>query len=267
MNKALFADVDGTLIRWVFFDYWIRACVEYGLFPRHILIELDQLLSEYKQREQSTPFGAYLKALVRAVKKDGVLRGKRLEAMQEVCRELARRVHGDVHVFTRELIATAHSQGYLVAFVSGSPTIALEALAKYFPGVTTVYGTELPVNSRDRFSGVVDDEVVYHKDRAVQRFSDTYDVNLNQSIAIGDSPTDVAMFSKVGYPMALNPNSKLFKFGREEGGFPIVIEKKTVIAMKATPSGSRYTTCSLESILPKEIARPLYQRLVQLEFM
>lgn len=267
MNKALFVDVDGTLIRWVFFDYWVRICVEYDLFPGHILIELDRILTEYKQREQTTPFGVYLNALVRAVKKDGVLAGKSLNAMREICTELARRVHGDVHVFTRELIAAAHGNGYLIALVSGSPTIALEALAEYFPGVTTIYGTELPVDSSDHFTGVLDDAVVHHKEVALQRFAELYDVDLKQSIAIGDSPSDVAMFTQVGYPIALNPNTSLFQIARMDRRFPIVIEKKMVIPMKTTPSGLRHTTCSLTSILPKEVAGPLRLQLKKLEFM
>lgn len=260
-------DVDGTLIRWVYYDYWVRFCVEYGLFPKYILLELDRILSEYKQRELSAPFLKYLSALVRCVRYDGVLAGVREEQMEAVCEEMARQKHGDVHVFTRELIRIAHEAGYKIALVSGSPTVALNHLAKYFPGIDRCFGTILP-SENGRYTGSIDDSIVNNKKTTVLHYAKERNIDLTQSIAIGDSANDACMFACVGFPIGLNPTTELFRAGcHPERPFPLVFEKKMILSLKPRRDQSGYVTCPPHQILPSDIGISMQDTLKELDFL
>jgi phosphoserine phosphatase len=48
------------------------------------------------------------------------------------------------------------------------------------------------------------------------------------SVAVGDSGSDIAMLEAVEQPIAFNPDQKLFKAARERG-WPIVVERKDVV--------------------------------------
>jgi phosphoserine phosphatase len=262
-RKALFIDVDGTLIRWVYCDYWVRACVEHGLFSKHILIELDKKFVDYKARK--ILFGEYVQTMLDSIRKPGTLKGSSVSAMIEVCDELAREAHVRTHVITTELIATAHQCNYFIAFISGSPTIALKSLMKYFPGVEVCLGSEC-IEEEGVYTGELDDLVVRCKDSAVRRLAELYNLNLEHSIAIGDSPSDAKMFQVVSHPVVLNPNTELDKIARENA-WPIVIEKKMIHVEAWSATATEYVSTNLFDVLPKEIAEILEKRLVELQFL
>jgi phosphoserine phosphatase len=262
-RKALFTDIDGTLIRWVYFDLWVRICIEYGLFSKHLLIELDVKLREYKTHQ--IKFSEYLTVLLASTQKTGGLKGAHESAMLEVCSELAKRVHGDTHVLTRELITAAHQCGYFIAFVSGSPTLALKSLATYFPGEITCLGTDLPTDEIGRYTGELADRIVHTKGEAVKMLAKEHNLDLVRSIAIGDSSSDARMFSEVGFPLALNPNPELNVLIHNHR-WPYAIEKKMVHVYAASGSGESFTESTLFDVLPEEIAKILAPRLKQLDF-
>lgn len=262
-RKGLFVDIDGTLIRWIFFDKWVRACVEGGLFKSYILFELDHLLAQYKARD--IRFGEYESAMVKSVGKDGALKGNCETAMKEVCDKLARDMRTNIHVITNELISAASKCGYFIAFVSGSPTIALRSLAEHFPGIDVCAGTEL-LMEHGQYTGVMDDFVVHNKGIVIEKLGEEHAVDLMQSIAIGDSPSDSRMLERVGYPIALNPNTRLDELATENH-WPIVKEIKMVSVEKYSDRASNYVRSSLFDILPAEIADILHIRLKAQDFI
>lgn len=263
LRKGLFADIDGTLIRWIFFDRWVRASVEGGLFKPYILFELDYLLAKYKARE--IRFGEYEAAMVKSVGKEGALRGNHEASMKEVCIKLARDMRTNIHVITKDLIAAAHECGYFIAFVSGSPTIALRCLAEHFPGVEACVGTELLMEG-DRYTGLMDDFVVNNKGIAIEKLASEHSIDLSRSIAIGDSPSDSRMFEKVGYPIILNPNTRLDQIATQNH-WPIVTEIKKVSVLAYSEGIIGYVRSNLFDILPSEIAELLFARLEAQEFI
>ena len=54
------------------------------------------------------------------------------------------------------------------------------------------------------------------------------DINLKQSLAVGDTEGDIAMLSLVGRPIAFNPNMQLAKAAKKRK-WEIIVERKDVI--------------------------------------
>jgi phosphoserine phosphatase len=66
-----------------------------------------------------------------------------------------------------------------------------------------------------------------------------FDLDTANSIAVGDTSSDIPMFEMVSQPICFNPNQALFKAARERG-WMIVIERKDMI-YGLTKDGDHYT--------------------------
>jgi phosphoserine phosphatase len=66
------------------------------------------------------------------------------------------------------------------------------------------------------------------KDKALKQMVEKHHLSWPDSVAIGDSATDIKMLELVENPIAFNPESRLFKVAKSRG-WPIVVERKNVI--------------------------------------
>jgi phosphoserine phosphatase len=137
----LFSDVDGTLMRWQLFYYLIAGMVEHGLFPRVVLTRASAALEAYRNREGS--FRTFIDHALRAYQDEQRMKGIRVSDVCFVANEVMDLYHKQVHVFTRELLHVAKEHGFKTAFISGSPTEAVECLAMRYD-VDVCIGTDHP---------------------------------------------------------------------------------------------------------------------------
>ena len=68
------------------------------------------------------------------------------------------------------------------------------------------------------------------KKQLIERLVDEYDIDLSQSYAYGDTTGDLQMLKSVGYPVTINPNSRLMDLLIEETlPCKIILERKNLI--------------------------------------
>jgi phosphoserine phosphatase len=258
-----FFDVDGSFRRWQLFMDWIEGMVEGGLFPNIVLERTRPSCEAFRNRQGS--FASFVKEAIHAYSGEYRLKGIRISDAAFVADRVVR-VHGlETHVFSRELSHAARENGFYRSFISGSPKVVLDPFARlhgFDPKLC--FGTEHP-HRGGFFTGAPPKTWYDRKSKAVDVLCRSFNLELNQSVAIGDSESDADMLERVGYPICIHPNKVLSKIARERG-WPVVMEKKDEIAIFRLNPGRGLRGASLKSVLPPALFRSMEQRIGQFVF-
>ncbi len=253
-------DVDGSFRRWQLFVDWIDGMVESGVFQKIVFERTRPAFEAYRRRQGS--FAAYIKESIQAYSGEYRLRGIRVSDAAFVAEQVVR-AHGmETHVFARELSLSAHESGFHRSFISGSPKVVLDPFARlhgFDPDFC--FGTEHP-HRNGLFTGSPPKTWYDRKSIAVDVLCQKLNLNLDHSVAIGDSESDAPMLDRVGYPICINPNSALADIARERG-WPIVTEKKDVISLYRLNRLRGLRGATLKSVLPPGLYQSMRQRIGQ----
>ncbi|MBI5655118.1 HAD family phosphatase [Candidatus Uhrbacteria bacterium] len=259
LTPAVFFDLDGTWLRWQLFDEWIKEMIRLDLFPEVVYALTRESRQAYLNREGK--FSDWVWKQVEAY--TPFMRGVRVSdakfAAHEVIREKGRRVH----VFVRCLSQAAKETGMRRAIISGSPSVAVEAFAEA-NGINIFLGTE----HEDRegvYTGSTTKEWARDKSEAVSRLAGRYGINLDCSVAVGDSYSDRLMLELVRYPICFNPEKKLRDLALERGWL-IVVEKKDCFHIYRLCGDGQIRFVHLGDYLPWELARVLEAKLAGTDF-
>jgi len=99
----------------------------------------------------------------------------------------------------------------------------------YETGFDKVYGTFYATGASGNFTGTIEDEdLIKNKAAVLTRAVRREGLTLEQSLAVGDSETDIGMLDMVETPIAFNPNSLLYAHAKRRG-WKVVVERKDVI--------------------------------------
>ncbi len=228
-NIAAFFDIDGTLYRDSLMTEHFKKLIKYEVLDEKIWIdEIRELYIKWDNR--AGDYDNYLfelsESYVRAITN---LDKKTLDFVADQVMKLTA---DRVYKFTRNIIKFHKDQGHLVFFISGSPDYLVERMGKK-------HGAFLSVGSGyimkdDKFTGKVipmwDSE---SKNKMIDELVATYNINLDNSFAYGDTHGDYRMLNRVGNPVAINPSNELLNDIKENEELSkrakIIIERKDVI--------------------------------------
>ncbi len=114
-----------------------------------------------------------------------------------------------VYMYTRREIQRHKELGHPVFFISGSPDYLVHKMAERY-GITDSIGSRYLLDADGIYTGDVeqmwDSRAKY---KAVLDYVKTYDIDLHESYAYGDTSGDLSMFQLVGHPVAVNPTHEL----------------------------------------------------------
>ncbi|MEK7655877.1 MAG: haloacid dehalogenase-like hydrolase [Patescibacteria group bacterium] len=251
-KSALYVDLDGTWHPWQMFDELIKMFVRLGIMPQIVLeMSRDQFLA-YKNKRGK--FSHFIDAAVSAYYKNDRLRGMRISdakfAAQKVIEEKGLRVH----LFTDRLSWAAYETGVWRTIISGSPREVVQAFANA-QLITEVFATEHPCDD-EVFLGGEPNVWASKKGEAVRVSAKRNNIDLQRSVAVGDSLSDSGMFELVGYPVCFNPERALLKRAKENR-WPVVFEKKDVIAAFVPNEDGLLVEADFSDILPSRLAKRL----------
>ena len=119
-----------------------------------------------------------------------------------------------VYIYTRDLIKDLKRQGYLIFAVSGSQTEIVSKIAGYYDFDDFV-GRE-DERSGDKFSGK-STTPIFSKDVALKKLVDKHGATFKDSIAVGDSHSDIKMLELADKPIAFNPERALIEYAKNKG--------------------------------------------------
>mgnify|MGYP001572747087 CR=1 FL=1 len=222
MRPLAVFDIDGTIFRSSLTLELFRKLVARGIFPAAVMELVTKSEEKWLNRQGHYDdyvndfVGAYLKAIV------GKKRGDIMRVSREVIREQKYRTYR----YTRLLLRKLRSR-YFTICISSSP---LEVVREYnkFLKFDKIYGWELGVDERGRYTGKILHLPALYKKELIVRYVQSHGLNFRGSIGVGDTEADIGFLELVVEPIAFNPNTVLAKYARAHG-WKIVIERKDLV--------------------------------------
>ena len=235
MKRPRFAvfDIDGTVVRTGLFFSIIHEMIARSMVSRPDQLKLEKAHKNWLQRKTTFSFDAYTATAVKIFRKD--LANLKVSAYNSVIRAVINRSVNHVYTYPIQLIKQLKAKGYLILAISGSEKKVVASFCKkhnfddwigmdyhsdglYFTGATT--------------------DVVDQKEVHLKSLIERHDLSLKESVAVGDTASDISMLKMVEQPICFNPSKQLKEYAQKTG-WPIVIERKNVI-YKLQPSGKSF---------------------------
>lgn len=224
-RPVAFFDIDGTVFRSSLLVELVEALVEAGIFPdvaRHSY-ELER--RAWMAREGT--YEAYINSLIGAFITH--IKGVHYGILADIGREVVAVHSKRVYRYPRDLIKRLKAEGYALIAISQSPKTILDEFCTQY-GFDKVYGRIYEIGAQDRFTGVVSEEhLIQNKARIVERvFTRNAEFTKKNSIAVGDTESDVPLLESVEQAICFNPNNALYGEAKRRG-WKVVVERKDVI--------------------------------------
>jgi HAD superfamily phosphoserine phosphatase-like hydrolase len=178
---------------------------------------------QWKNRKNDTSFSQYESVLIDAYLK--TLQQIPVAAYQKIIDKVFEEYKDQLFVYSRDLLNDLKQKGYLLFAISGSHDDIVQKFASYH-GFDAAIGAELTLKD-GAFTGKIKTPV-HSKYDALKKLLAQYDVCYINSIAVGDTASDVAILERVANPIAFNPDKTLYNIAKERG-WKIVVERKNVI--------------------------------------
>ena len=216
-------DVDGTLFRRGLLPALTRRLVNEGIFSERVREELSRDYYAWVERRGSydTYDGLVVELFLRELK------GVSVTELQR-CARAEVEAHGRrLHMYTRDMAGRLKQAGYQLIAISGSPQEILDLFLKPL-GFERAWGTVLAQDSRECYTGEVLHYPFRNKRQVLEGFLNDSAMDLEGSVGMGDTLSDVGFLELVRTPIAFNPNRNLFEVARQRG-WPIVVERKDMI--------------------------------------
>ena len=224
-KKLAIFDIDGTVYRWSLFIEIVVEFIRVDIFPKRAY---DELLASYLLwLERKIHYYTYLETVIKIYYTH--LKGCREEEVKKIAGAVLSRKKDRVYRFTKHLIEKLKKEGHYLLAISGSPSYIVADFAKYF-GFDAYYGVVYEVKD-GKFTGrMLDSDPAMDKKNALTRLLKEHvgEFDLKNSVAVGDTESDIPLLSAVGRPIAFNPNKDLVAYARKME-WRIVVERKDVI--------------------------------------
>ncbi len=224
-QKVAFFDIDGTIFRWSLFIEYTEMMIEEGVFPKSAKTEYQKEYDAWLNREGS--YEDYIKALIAVF--DKYIAGVKVAQFQDIVERAVQKRTKRVYRFTRDLIADLKAQNYFLVAISHSAKMAVDIFADRH-GFDKVYGVMFEFEN-ERFTGrVLNKDLIFDKGKIVERVFEKEADHLTRkdSLAVGDTASDISMLEKVERPIAFNPNKTLFDEAKKRN-WEVMVERKDVI--------------------------------------
>ena len=216
-------DVDGTLFRRGLLPALTRRLVDEGVFSERVREELSRDYYAWVERRGS--YETYDELVVELFLRE--LKGVSVAELRR-CATVEVEAHGRrLHIYTRDVARRLEQSGYHLIAISGSPQEVLDLVLKPL-GFDRSWGTVLAQDDRGRYTGELLHNPFKNKRQVMEKFLEEAGVDLEGSVGMGDTLSDVGFLELVQTPIAFNPNRSLFEVARRSN-WPIVVERKDVV--------------------------------------
>jgi HAD superfamily phosphoserine phosphatase-like hydrolase len=226
-RKRKFAvfDIDGTIARTSLLQQLIKVLVNRGKLPLGPAQEIENILHDFRQRISDDDFGDYMNKAVK-IMFDNMPKGMTIEEYDEIIDVIVKMSLTHTYVYTRQLIQTLKRNDYFLISISGSEMRAVGTFSKAL-GFDVWVGQVQYKSDGHKLTGEIE-TLGQPKDKILETIVNKFDLDLNNSMAIGDTSSDLPILDMVDNPVVFNPNQSLFKTARAKG-WMIVIERKDMV--------------------------------------
>lgn len=216
-------DIDGTLIRWQLYHAVVDRLAKTGALGEDAHKKLHDARMVWKRREHPEGFKKYEHALIEIY--EVALHKISTQEFDEIVKSVIDEYKDQVYVYTRDLTKTLKKEGYFLLAISGSHQELVELITQYYDFDDCVGSQYERVG--ESFSG---EKFVASSDKrsGLEKLVSKHQLTYKDSLAIGDSASDIPMLELAEKPIAFNPDRSLFETAYQKG-WKIVIERKNMI--------------------------------------
>jgi HAD superfamily hydrolase (TIGR01490 family) len=232
-RKFAVFDIDGTLIRWQLYHAIVDNLVKLGFIAPVKLQAIRDARMVWKRRESSESFQQYEMAVVRAYQE--ILIEISAKQFEQAAQAVFDEYKDQVYTYTRDLLKDLKAKGYLLLAISGSQTQIISKMAEHYGFDDYVARVDESIDGR--FTGH-STTPIFKKDEVLKMLAAKHGATFKESLALGDTSTDIKMLELVENPIAFNPEKELFEYATAKG-WKIVVERKN-IAYELKKRGDRY---------------------------
>lgn len=226
---AAFFDVDGTLFRNSLLIEHFKKLIKYEVIDVSVWISHGRsTFQEWAVRKGD--YEEYLLEVSAAYRE--YLKGVHSSVIDFIADQVIAQNWEKTYVYTREQLRMHQALGHAIFFISGSPDFLISRMAKKYEVMEYIASSY--VMKEDVFTGELRPMWGHeHKSDAMDYLVGKYKIDMENSYAYGDTSGDLSMFRRVGNPVAVNPNVRLFTSILEEEELVrrtrIVVERKDMI--------------------------------------
>ncbi len=222
-KKFAVFDIDGTLIRWQLYHGLVNTLAKDGHLGAEAYEQLREVRKTWKHRQHPEAFKDYERYLVKMYL--AAITDLPVKEFEKAAAATVDEYKQQAYVYTRDLIGKLKEEGYFLLAISGSHHEMIEEIAKHY-GFDDFVGSTYEV-ADGKYTGK---ESVPSKDKAsyLRKFVEKHDLDMSDSVGVGDTISDKAFLELVSQPIAFNPERKLFDEARTQG-WKIVVERKNVV--------------------------------------
>ena len=223
-KPVAFFDVDGTIFRSSLLIALVDQLIEEGIFSPEVQ---DVYRAQYVAWQNRTgTYEAYIQAVVQAFRSH--IKGVHYGDFRDVGKRVVSRQGQQVYRYTRDLIEELRERGYYIVAISLSPKTILDEFCQQY-GFDKVYGRIYEIGPQDRFTGTMADEhLIENKANIVNRVRQSGLVDMDRSMAVGDTDSDIPLLESVAEAVCFNPNQRLLEHAKR-CNWSVVVERKDVI--------------------------------------
>jgi len=227
-------DLDGTLIRWQLYHAIADELAREGHFGVIEYEKVRQARLNWKHRATTSSYKDYEQTLVNLV--DVAISGISVDDLARACQVVLTEYKDQVYTYTRDLIARLKNEGYLLFAISASQAEIVKLLADYYH--FDDYAGSIYEVKDGYITGVKDVLMRERKPVRLKELVVKHDAIWTDSIAVGDSESDIPMLASVEHPIAFNPTKTLLEHA-QAAGWKVVVERKNVI-YELEPASGQY---------------------------
>jgi len=226
MSPASFFDIDGTLIKGYLMTGFARYLHARNLFSELYYAEIERLLKLFQEKQVTY---RQVVTTVPALYGQG-LKNRPVKTIQQEARHYIEEVIATpLYPYTLPLVKMMNQYAMTVG-ISGAPIEVVACLGEHF-AFDLCYGSTFEVKQglytgrlKQNLTVKESKETVFHK--VIQQ----YQIDLAKSFGFGDTQEDLSFLSRVGNPVALNPNQEL-SFIAEQNGWTILHNGEDIISI------------------------------------
>ncbi|HLP88293.1 MAG TPA: HAD-IB family hydrolase [Nostocaceae cyanobacterium] len=211
--KVAALDIDGTLYPGALGLKLLQALTANGISDKSKSEDIFKVVERYRLNEidfQTMATTAYTLCAE-------AIAGISQAVMQHIARQVWQQERTKLFPFVPQLIEVLKSQGYSLVLISGSPDEIVCCLAEEF-GISKYQGSIFATH-QGKYTGQVSllSGALGKKYSIFSQMVKDWRVNLEESLAIGDSITDTALLQIVGKPVVFEPHPSLMLVAQEKG--------------------------------------------------
>ena len=222
-KKIAIFDLDGTVFRSSLLIELLEGLLEEGIFPQKVREIYAWEFQNWLDRKG--PYEDYIEKISQAYQK--FIKGIKTEKVWQVARKVLAFQRNRTYRFTRHLVSQLKKNYYLLA-ISGSPREMVKEFGKKF-GFDKTYSRIFEIDEKGRFTGkILFEELIKDKGEILKRTLKKENLTLKGSIGVGDTEIDIPFLKLVEYPIAFNPNFRLYQWAKKRN-WQIIVERKDVI--------------------------------------